>query len=386
MNRRTYLRAAAATAAASGLAGCSGFRPGGSGGDPGTSGSGGTLGAVDARVETITSDLEVPWGAAFRDNALYLTERPGRLLEVPSVAGGTGGEPEVVADLTDGTEPAGEGGLLGLEFDPRGRNVVYLYQTYSTSKGIRNRVLRGDLADLESTARPIVEGIPASSIHNGGRLAIDGDALYVTAGDASRSGFARDRGSLAGKVLRYTLDGTPHPENPFGSAIYSYGHRNPQGLAFRDGRLYGTEHGPDHDDEINLLEPGGNYGWPDVMGTGGDSGGNGGSGDGSDGGFTAPLATYTPTVAPASAAFYDGPIADWQGDLFFGTLTGAFLGRAQVDGRTVGEQGTLLSGEFGRLRTAFTGPDDHLYVTTSNRDGRGSPAKPDDRVLRIRPR
>ena len=366
MNRRTYL--GTVTAAVSGLAGCSG-----SGTETGS--TAGALGSVDARVETVATSLEIPWGVAFRDDTLYLTERPGRLVRIPGAAGdGDSGERELVADLTGETRPAGEGGLLGLVFHPENREVLYCYQTYRGSDGPRNRVLRGrltgqSLAGLE----PIVEGIPASSIHNGGRLAIEDRALYATTGDASNADLAQDRSSLAGKVLRLTLDGEPHPENPFDSPVFSYGHRNPQGLAFRDGKLYNTEHGPDHDDEINFLEPGGNYGWPIVMGRG------------ERGRFVDPLTTYTPTVAPASAAIYDGPIADWQNDLFFGALAGDFLGRAELDETEVTGRGRLLEGEFGRLRTAFSGPDEHLYVTTSNRDGRGSPTESDDRVLRVRP-
>lgn len=373
MNRRTYL--GAVTAAVSGLAGCS--RSGTESGAGGSSSS--TLGDIDARVDRVASNLEVPWGAAFRGDSLYLTERPGRIVRIPAVAADEeSGEPELVADLTGETEPAGEGGLLDLVFDPRDRDVGYVYQTYQSTDGLRNRILRGDFGRSNPTFRPIVAGIPASSIHNGGRLAIDGDALYATAGDASEGGLAQDRSSLGGKVLRFTLEGNSHPANPFGGPVFSYGHRNPQGLAFRDGRLYSTEHGPDHDDEINLLTAGGNYGWPDVMG----KGGSGGAGDG----FTDPLATYTPTIAPASAAFYDGPIPEWRGDLFFGALAGAFLGRVGVNGESVTDRDRLLEGEFGRLRTAFVGPDEQLYVTTSNRDGRGSPVEPDDRVLRIRPR
>ena len=379
MDRRTYL--GTVTAAIAGLAGCGSLGGRGSSDDSSTGGFEGD----GAHVETVVSNLEVPWGGAFRDDALYLTERPGRIVRVPeAVGGGAGGEPELVADLADGTEPAGEGGLLGLVFHPRDRDLVYVYQTYSSQNGLRNRILRGDLGERNPTFQSIVTHIPASSIHNGGRIVVDGNALYATAGDASRGEFAQDRASLGGKVLRYTVDGDPHPKNPFASPIFSYGHRNPQGLAFRDGRLYGTEHGPDHDDEINLLEAGGNYGWPTVMGTG--DGGSGSDGGGDTGGFTAPLATYTPTVAPASAAFYDGPISAWRGDLFFGALAGSFLGRVAVNGREVHERGRLLDGEFGRLRTVFTGPGDHLYVTTSNRDGRGSPAGADDRVLRIQPR
>jgi glucose/arabinose dehydrogenase len=376
MNRRTYL--GAVTATVSGLAGCSG-----SGTESGS--ASGALGSADARIETVVTDLEVPWGAAFRDDSLYLTERPGRLVRVQGVVGGEengngSGERELVADLTDETRPAGEGGLLGLVFHPDDRSVLYCYQTYRGSDGPRNRVLRGRLAEESGESdqslaglEPIVEGIPASSIHNGGRLAIEDRALYVTTGDASDGDLAQNRSSLAGKILRLTLGGEPHPENPFDDPVFSYGHRNPQGLAFEGAALYNTEHGPDHDDEINLLESGGNYGWPIVMGRS------------ERDRFVEPLAAYTPTVAPASAAIYDGPIAEWQGDLFFGALAGDFLGRAELDERAVTGRGRLLKGEFGRLRTAFSGPDEHLYATTSNRDGRGSPTEPDDRVLRIRP-
>jgi glucose/arabinose dehydrogenase len=366
MNRRTYL--GALTVAVSGLAGCSGS-------GARTQGSSNASGSADVRVETVASGLEVPWDVAFHDDSLYLTERPGRIVRVPAVTGeGESGEPESVAELPKRTEPAGEGGLLGFAFHPSDHDTAYVYQTHESAEGLRNRVLRADLRGSTPSFQPIVEGIPAASNHNGGRLAVNDDALYVTAGDASNSDLAQDRSSLAGKVLRYTLDGDPHPENPFGNPVFSYGHRNPQGLAFLDGRLYSTEHGPDHDDEINRLEPGGNYGWPEVMGR-------------SDiDRFVDPLATYTPTIAPASAAIYDGPIAEWQGNLFFGALAGDFLGRARISNGKITERSRLLDGEFGRLRTAVTGPDDHLYVTTSNRDGRGSPTDADDRVLRIRPR
>lgn len=190
-------------------------------------------------------------------------------------------------------------------------------------------------------------------------------------GDAKR---AQRRESLAGKVLRLALDGAAHPANPFDSEVFTRGHRNPQGLAFRGGDLFSTEHGPATADEINLLEAGNNYGWPEVKGEreGGD-----------DDEFTDPLVAYTPTVAPGSATFYDGPIEQWRGDFFFGTLAGRHLHRVRFDGRDAVEQERLYEGEFGRLRTVFAGPNGHLYCTTSNRDGRGNPSRGDDGVLRF---
>ena len=380
MDRRSYLGSVTAA-----IAGCAAFE-----GEPVS------ISGIDGHVETIASRLEIPWGAAFHGGTLYLTERPGRIVRVPNVADGSGGEPAVVVDLTNETEAIGEGGLLGLAFGPEGERA-YSYQTYRSENGIANRVRRHDPSE-GFRSEVLLDGIPGAAIHDGGRLAIEGGALFVTTGDARRAEGAQRPSTLSGKVLRLTPDGNPHPENPFGNAVFTYGHRNPQGLAFRESRLYSTEHGPDHDDEINLLEAGENYGWPAVMGMSddGDRNGEGRGDDGSDGGngtdgesngdaFVNPLATYTPTIAPGSATFYQGPIGEWRGDFFFGTLAGEHLHRVRIDAREVDAQERLLEGEFGRLRTAFIGPDDHLYVTTSNRDGRGSPAETDDRVLRIEP-
>jgi glucose/arabinose dehydrogenase len=363
MERRAYLRSVTAAVGATGVAGC--LRTAGS--RPTT-----TTDEPRFRIETVTMEVEVPWGAAFTpDGDLYLTERPGRVQRVAH----ENGRQELVADLTDRVAARGEGGLLGLAVHPENSDLAYTYQTYEADRGLRNRVVCHRVSEEFARESVVLDGIPGSSIHNGGRIAFGPEgALYVTTGDAGRGSLAQDRDSLAGKVLRVTPEGDPHPDNPFGNAVFSSGHRNPQGLAWRDGTSFGTEHGPASDDEVNVLRAGHNYGWPKVMGR-------------SDGDrFTDPIAVYTPTIAPASAAFYGGPIDDWTGDLFFGALAGTHLHRARItDEGEVVEQQRLLDGRYGRLRTAFTGPDDHLYVTTSNRDGRGTPAPQDDRVLRIQP-
>jgi glucose/arabinose dehydrogenase len=325
----------------------------------------GSRDSVPVQVETLLTNLEVPWGTAFRENTLYLTERPGRVLRIDS------GTREVVADLTDQTRAEGEGGLLGLVFHPRDPDTAYVYQTYTNDGQPANRILELDATD-GFTPSVLFDGIPGANRHDGGRLAIDGETLYATAGDADDPASAQDPSTLNGSVLRLTLDGEPHPDNPFDNAVFTYGHRNPQGLAFHDGQIYSTEHGPDHDDEINILEAGLNYGWPDVMGTSG-------------GEYADPIATYTPTIAPGSLTFYDGPITQWQNEFFFGTLAGQHLHRVRIRGGAVVEQERLYEGEYDRLRTVFTGPDNHLYVTTSNRDGPGTPTSEDDKVLRIRP-
>jgi len=363
MDRRRYLATLGTAAALGGCAGRSG-------------GAGSNADATDTRteggvaVETLATDLEIPWGAAYRDGTLYLTERPGRIVRLVD------GEIEPVVDAVPGVEHVGEGGLLGLAFHPT-EPYAYTHQTYETAAGeTANRLVRHDLTD-DWAGEPLLTGIPGASIHDGGRLLVHDDALYMTCGDAADGANAQQRDVLAGSVLRVTLDGDPHPDNPFDSAVFSYGHRNPQGLVVREGTLYSTEHGPQVADEINVLRAGENYGWPEVRGPSDDDR------------FVDPLTHYSPTIAPASAAFYDGPIEAWRGDFFFGTLKAEHVHRVRFEGAgesaTVVEQARLIEGEYGRIRTVFTGPAGHLHAVTSNRDGRGSPAAADDRLLRFVP-
>ncbi|EFW93976.1 glucose sorbosone dehydrogenase [Haladaptatus paucihalophilus DX253] len=358
MRRRTYLQSMAL--GITGLAGCI-DSPGRSTGATTTNGERGV------RVKTVAMNLEVPWGAAFSSNGdLYFTERPGRIRRIRD------NDHKIIADMTNRIAHAGEGGLLGLAFHPKNENLAYTYQTYESGGTLQNRVVRHRVSDGFERETVVLDGIPAASNHDGGRLLIHDDALFVTTGDASDRQRAQDVDSLAGKVLRLTLDGRPHPENPFDNEVFTYGHRNPQGLAFDEGTLYSTEHGRDVNDEINVLEAGNNYGWPDVTGKSDE--------------YANPIATYTPTIAPGGATFYDGPISQWKGDFFFGSLVDTHLHRVRIDGRNVVEQERLLDGEYGRLRTTFTGPNGDLYVMTSNQDGRASnPAPQDDRILKLQP-
>ncbi len=342
--------------------------------------------AVDFQVETVAEGLDTPWDLAFApDGRIFFTERPGRL----RVIEGGRLRPEPVATIPEVVE-RGEGGLLGLALDPdfAGNGHLYLYHTYSGSDGgLRNRVVRYTLADRAGARgltepRVILDDIPAAAIHNGGRIAFGPDGkLYVTTGDAAAPALAQDRDSLAGKILRLNPDGSVPDDNPFpGSPVYSYGHRNPQGLAWQPGtgQLYATEHGPSAHDEVNRIEAGANYGWPAMRGY-----------EGGREGFTAPVIASGPdtTWAPSGATFVGADtFPRWRGDLLFAGLRSTTLWRLDLRPDGVGQLEPLLDDEYGRLRAVAEGPDGSLYVLTSSRDGRGNPSPGDDRVLRLRPR
>jgi glucose/arabinose dehydrogenase len=280
------------------------------------------------------------------------------------------------------------GGLLGLALAPdfaRSR-ALYLYHTYRGAGGaLRNRVVRyreegGRLAD----ERVLLDDIPGAGIHDGGRLAFGPDGkLYVTAGDGASPDTAQDRGSLGGKILRLEPDGAIPGDNPFpGSPVYSYGHRNPQGLAWQEGtgQLYATEHGPSAHDEVNRIVAGANYGWPAMQG-------NEGRG-GQPGGFTPPVVESGggTTWAPSGATFVRATtFPQWRGNLLFAALRGEALWRLALDGAGAPQLEPIVKDDYGRLRTVVEGPDGLLYLLTNNRDGRGDPVAGDDRLLRLVP-
>jgi glucose/arabinose dehydrogenase len=225
----------------------------------------------------------------------------------------------------------------------------------------------------------LFDDIPAAPIHDGSRLKFGADGhLYMTMGDAASASLAQDLGSYAGKIFRLNDDGTSAPGNPFSSPIFSYGHRNPQGIDFHPvtGELWETEHGPTGFDEVNRIRAGANYGWPEITGSQGRPG------------METPVLFYSPSIAPSGMAFYRGTrIPAFSGNLFFGTLAGTHLHRVRLNAAgtaVVGEE-RLLQGAYGRIRDVVSGPEGFLYFSTSNRDGRGNPAAEDDRVLRIRP-
>ncbi|HEY7045857.1 MAG TPA: PQQ-dependent sugar dehydrogenase [Jatrophihabitantaceae bacterium] len=315
----------------------------------------------------LTSNLAVAWGVAFLpDGSALVTERDShRIVRVDRR--GSVSPVGVVPGVADNT---GEGGLLGIALSPSFADdgLVYAYLTSDTD----NRVVRMPYRNGQlGPASVVFSGIPKAAIHNGGRIAFGpDDRLYVTTGDATQRDRAPDRDYLGGKVLRMTADGAPAPGNPFaGSVVYTVGHRNPQGLAWGpDGSLYEAEFGQNTLDEINRLQPGHDYGWPTVEGTVGASNPD----------LTPPLLTWdTDEASPSGLAF--------AGDsLWLAALQGERIYRIPVlePGR-VGRPSALLDGRFGRLRTIARAPDGSLWVTTSNRDGRGDPVDGDDRIIRI---
>jgi glucose/arabinose dehydrogenase len=315
-----------------------------------------------ANPQVVAGHLEVPWGLAFLpDGSTLVSERDrGVILRLRP-----GSPPAELARVPD-VVPEGEGGLLGIAVSPTYARdqLIYAYLSAPTD----NRIVRFRPGERP---QPILTGIPKAQIHNGGRIAFGPDGkLYATAGDASHRGNAENRGRLGGKILRIDRDGRVPAGNPFpGSIVWSLGHRNLEGLAWdRDGRLFASEFGENQFDEINRIEPGRDYGWPRVEGGGGGAG------------LTDPLLTWRTEESSPSGIAIDGDT------LFAAALRGERLWAVPLDGRGgVGRPTALLTGRFGRLRTVALAPDGALWVTTSNRDGRGTPSSTDDRVLRFPP-
>jgi glucose/arabinose dehydrogenase len=340
--------------------------------------------APQAQVEVVARGLRVPWALVFApDGRAFVTERSGRVRVL--TRGVLDAAPYFVVP---GVAAEGEGGLLGLALHPDFPRQPFLYLYYTTKIGAQmyNRVIRlEDRAGRAGSWRVIVDRIPGFVYHDGGRIAFGPDgSLYIGTGYADTPALAHQLDSLAGKILRVNDDGSIPADNPFpGSPIYSYGHRNVQGLAWHPltKRLYATEHGPTGEgglccrDELNLIVPGKDYGWPMVSGVVGDPR------------FVDPLLSSGPTEiwAPSGLTFAteEGTL---RYSLFFAALRGRHLHRVVLDeeGMRVLADEKLLPWQFGRLRDVVQGPDGWLYVLTSNRDGRGVPTAGDDRVLRVR--
>jgi len=339
-------------------------------------------------VQLVASGLRAPWAVDLApDGRLFVTERAGRVRVVQLGPGG-GLRADPWATVPASTSSDGEKGLLGIALDPNfaSNGFVYLYYSYAASGGVtRNKVVRmRDANDRGVEETIVLDGIPGNNDHDGGRVKFGPDGkLYLTTGDAEDGANAQNASSLAGKILRLNKDGSIPSDNPTpGSAVWSLGHRNVQGIAWQPDTavLYETEHGPSNlfpdccNDEVNLIVAGGNYGWPTVRGTPGDPR------------FRDPLidSGRVETWAPSGAAFATKP-GPLRGSFLFATLRGQHLHRVVFgpDGRTVLFQEKLLTNRYGRLRDVFEIASGEFLVLTSNRDGRGVPAADDDRILLV---
>lgn len=330
-----------------------------------------------ARQTEIARELDTPWAIAFLpDGGMLVTERKGTVRLIDKT-GNLQNEP--VSDLSQVLE-IGEGGLMGIALHPNfsSNNLVYLYYTYSSSgDNTLNKVVQMKFENNQlRNEQTILDQIPGAANHNGGRIKFGpDDNLYITTGDAQEPSLSQNRDSLAGKILRVTDEGKPAPDNPFNSPVYSYGHRNPQGIAWdSSGQLWETEHGPSGgglgvgNDELNRIEAGKNYGWPEIQG------------DQTKQGMEIPVrhSGRNSTWAPGGAAVIGNSI-------FFGGLRGQALYEAAIENGQIKELKEHFKGELGRVREVIAGPDGMLYITTSNRDGRGIPKDGDDKVIKINP-
>lgn len=331
-------------------------------------------GQDQSTTDVVAQNLEIPWGLAFLpDKSILLTERPGRVRMLDKEGNL---QPSPVATIQE-VKHIGEGGLLGIALHPNftSNKYVYLYFTYfGSGANTLNQVARFKFEDGKLLDKQvIVDDIPGASNHNGGRIKFGPDnLLYITTGDAANPSQAQDKNSLAGKILRVTEEGKPAPGNPFNNLVYSYGHRNPQGLAWdNNGILWETEHGSSTMDEFNKIEAGKNYGWPEIRG------------DQKKIGMEQPFShSGDDTWAPAGAAYYKYSSNKYS--IFFAGLRGQALYEMEFN------QGNSLlrthfKGEFGRIRDVVLGPDNFLYITTSNRDGRGRVQEADDKIIKINP-
>ena len=346
--------------------------------------------SAQTRVQTIATGLAIPWGIAFLpDGTALVTERgldelerppaiPARILSITK----DGTQTEVMRMNTfhdikaSGVRARGESGLLGIAVSPgyATDRWIYVYYTYTLvtnnpQPGVTatdNRIARFQIG---GQLQEILTGIPGGDFHDGGRIAFGPDGmLYATTGETyDTPQLAQDMNSLGGKILRMTPEGKVPAGNPFpGSLVWSLGHRNVQGIAWdRAGNLYASELGPDTYDEMNLIKPGANYGWPVLTGVGNDPR------------YTNPIATWTPTKVASPSG-----IAVLGEHIYVACLAGKRLYRVGLDGK--GSQ-PLLTDEYGRLRSVAAAPDGSLWILTSNRDGRGRPVPTDDRILRLVP-
>jgi aldose sugar dehydrogenase len=350
-----------------------------------------------AQIQTrdVATDLAVPWEIIWGpDNWIWFTERAGRISRVNPATG----EKLLLVTISDVSQVT-ESGLLGMALHPGFADTphVFVVYTYGPSNSLREKLVRytyNGTALVNPTT--LLDSIPGSSTHDGSRLVILPDrTLLMTTGDAQNQAAAQNHTSRNGKILRVNLDGSAPADNPFASAPYpanilwTTGHRNPQGLVYAsNGVLYSSEHGPSTNDEINIIAKGRNYGWPNVHGFCND----GGAAEAqfcTDSNVVEPIKAWTPTIAPAGIDYYNNPaIPEWQNSLLMVTLNSVGsdlrLFKLNPAGTQITSETILYDNTWGRLRDLCIAPDGRVFISTSNRDGRGTPRNGDDRIIELR--
>lgn len=322
---------------------------------------------ADLKTEVLTQSLVFPWEMVYGpDSYIWFTERAGKISRLNP----KNGVIALVHTITEVTS-TGEGGLLGMALHPdfTANPYVYVIYDYGSGSNYKGKVMRFTFNNGVLT-EPLVllDKIPASSNHDGSRLLITPDQkLLISTGDANTPANAQDKTSLSGKILRLNLDGTIPDDNPFpGSPVWSFGHRNPQGMVFANNKLYSSEHGPDNDDEINLIAKGKNYGWPNIEGFCNTT---------TEKAFcaandvTEPLMAWTPTIAPSGITYYNSDyLPQWKNSLLMVTLKGTKLVQLKLDdaGEKIADSKDFFLNTFGRLRAVCQSPDGKVYLATSN--------------------
>jgi glucose/arabinose dehydrogenase len=340
---------------------------------------GGNPDATVVEQGRLVAGLDSPWDLEFLDGgAVLVSERDSGLIKrvsagIATVLNGPGTE-----EITSTLDSSGEGGLLGLTLHPEDSSLLYAYYTRDDGNAVMRFTLRGDVL---GDPTEVITGIPKASNHDGGRIDFGPDGyLYIATGDAAEPALAQDLGSLSGKILRVVADGTEAdgsraPDNPFDSRVWSYGHRNVQGFDWvADGRMYASEFGQSTLDEVNLIEPGRNYGWPQVEGTDGAPSGTS-LGDTVEG-LTYPVVEWATTEASPSG------VAITHEGIYVAALRGERIWRIPLTEDGIGQPHVLLD-DLGRVRHIERGPDGALYALTNNTDGRGDPGELDDRIVRL---
>lgn len=326
--------------------------------------------AIEIETQIVAQDLDIPWAIDFLPNGkLIFTQREGKIKIIE----------EGTIHEVSGVTHLGESGLQGIAVDPEfeENNFIYVYYTYLDGAALKNKVSRFTLLNnLLSNETTLLEGIPGNVFHDGGRIKFGPDGmLYVTTGDAGETGFAQDKDSLAGKILRMNKDGSVPFDNPFGNLVYSMGHRNPQGLDWHPlgGGLFATEHGPSKHDEVNIIQKGQNYGWPEIL-----------CNQNPPQEITQAIICFDEwTMAPSGATFYSNDKLPFENQFIYGGLRGEQIRALTYENGKVVKDEKILDG-FGRIREIVEGSDGWIYFATNNTDGRGTPKENDDKIYRIK--